>query len=36
LDVAEENYRIREDLKSEDWHYGYAHADQVGEERGRK
>jgi predicted amidohydrolase len=26
VDVAEENYKIREDLKSEDWHYGYSHA----------
>lgn len=26
LDVAEANYKIREDLKREDWHYGYSHA----------
>ncbi|KIW91860.1 uncharacterized protein Z519_07830 [Cladophialophora bantiana CBS 173.52] len=25
VDVAEENYKIREDLKGEDWHYGYSH-----------
>ncbi|KIY00551.1 uncharacterized protein Z520_03214 [Fonsecaea multimorphosa CBS 102226] len=25
VDVAEENYKIREDLKREDWHYGYSH-----------
>lgn len=25
VDVAEENYKIREDLKSKDWHYGYSH-----------
>lgn len=27
LDVAERNYKIRKDLASEDWHYGYSHAD---------
>lgn len=26
LDVAEANYKIREDLGREDWHYGYTHA----------
>lgn len=25
LDIAEDNYKIREDLKREDWHYGYSH-----------
>lgn len=25
LDIAEANYKIREDLKREDWHYGYSH-----------
>ena len=24
-DVAEENYKVREDLKRGDWHYGYTH-----------
>jgi len=24
VDVAEENYRIRADLRSQDWHYGYS------------
>lgn len=26
VDVAEENYKIREDLASQNWHYGYSHA----------
>lgn len=25
VDVAEENYKIREDLASDNWHYGYSH-----------
>ncbi|RVX68638.1 hypothetical protein B0A52_07065 [Exophiala mesophila] len=25
VDVAEENYKIREDLARSDWHYGYSH-----------
>lgn len=25
VDIAEENYKIREDLASESWHYGYSH-----------
>lgn len=25
VDVAEENYKIREDLSRKDWHYGYSH-----------
>jgi len=25
VDAAEENYKIREDLAREDWHYGYSH-----------
>jgi predicted amidohydrolase len=25
VDVAEENYKIREDLARQDWHYGYSH-----------
>ena len=25
LDVAEENYKVREDLAKEDWHYSYRH-----------
>ncbi|KAL2396918.1 hypothetical protein ABEF93_004738 [Exophiala dermatitidis] len=25
VDVAEENYKIREDLARKDWHYGYSH-----------
>lgn len=28
LDVAEENYKVREDLKRRDWHYGYSHGDE--------
>jgi predicted amidohydrolase len=27
-DVAEENYKVREDLARGDWHYGYTHADE--------
>lgn len=27
LEVAERNYKIRKDLASEDWHYGYSHVD---------
>lgn len=26
LEVAERNYKIRDDLAKEDWHYGYSHA----------
>jgi predicted amidohydrolase len=26
VDLAEENYKIREDLAGKDWHYGYSHA----------
>ena len=26
LDIAEANYKIREDLQREDWHYGYSHS----------
>jgi predicted amidohydrolase len=26
LDIAEANYKVREDLQREDWHYGYSHA----------
>jgi predicted amidohydrolase len=36
LDVAEENYKIREDLARDDWHYGYEHPSTGEEERGRK
>lgn len=25
LDVAERNYKVRADLKREDWHYSYRH-----------
>jgi predicted amidohydrolase len=25
LEVAERNYKVREDMKREDWHYGYSH-----------
>lgn len=25
LEVAERNYKVREDLKRDDWHYGYSH-----------
>ena len=25
LDVAEDNYKVREDMAREDWHYGYSH-----------
>ena len=25
LEVAEMNYKVREDLAKEDWHYGYSH-----------
>ncbi|KAI1618627.1 carbon-nitrogen hydrolase [Exophiala viscosa] len=25
VDIAEENYKIREDLASDSWHYGYSH-----------
>lgn len=27
LDIAEANYKIREDLARDDWHYGYSHAE---------
>lgn len=27
LEVAERNYKIREDLGRDDWHYGYSHVD---------
>lgn len=26
LEVAEANYRVRQDMKREDWHYGYSHS----------
>jgi hypothetical protein len=26
LDVAERNYKVRQDLKKEDWHYVYRHS----------
>ena len=26
LEVAERNYKVREDMKRDDWHYGYSHA----------
>lgn len=26
LEVAERNYKVREDLAKEDWHYGYSHS----------
>jgi hypothetical protein len=26
LEAAEKNYKVREDLAREDWHYGYSHA----------
>ena len=29
LDIAENNYKIREDLKRDDWHYGYSHPDDT-------
>jgi hypothetical protein len=25
LDLAEENYKVRQDLASEEWHYSYRH-----------
>ena len=25
LEIAERNYKVREDLAKEDWHYGYSH-----------
>lgn len=25
LEVAERNYKVREDMKRDDWHYGYSH-----------
>jgi hypothetical protein len=25
LEVAEANYRVRQDMKRDDWHYGYSH-----------
>ena len=29
LEVAEQNYRVRQDLKRDDWHYGYSHEEKV-------
>lgn len=29
LDIAENNYKIREDLKRDDWHYGYSHPEDA-------
>jgi predicted amidohydrolase len=29
VDVAEENYKVREDLAREDWHYDYRHNKRV-------
>jgi hypothetical protein len=25
LEIAERNYKVREDLAKENWHYGYSH-----------
>lgn len=25
LEVAEANYKVRQDMKRDDWHYGYSH-----------
>lgn len=34
LEVAEANYRVRQDMKREDWHYGYSHSQEVKGEGG--
>ncbi|ETN42763.1 uncharacterized protein HMPREF1541_01921 [Cyphellophora europaea CBS 101466] len=35
LDIAENNYKIREDLARDDWHYGYSHSTEESN-RGRQ
>jgi hypothetical protein len=34
LEVAESNYKVRADLKRDDWHYGYSHLKAQGETNG--
>lgn len=33
LEIAEENYKVREDLARHDWHYDYRHDKRKGREK---
>jgi len=35
MEEAERNYRVREDMGREGWHYSYRHDEVVGRERGK-